>query len=514
MERKSARRCWKRPWRRQVSYERPVVLAGAAILLLPLFCVEFIPAVDLPQHVAVARVLSDLLQGEPTEYTWNLQPMGYLGAYLSLVPMMWAFGGVLGPVLCAKLTLVGLCIGFLAGLWFLTRELEGPQWSVLLGSFWLYNISFAWGFLSSFVSMVAVVWALRFVIRAARTDRPVDVAAAVVLTLSTGIFHVAMAAFALAAMVIACWVFRASFRASVAVGLAAALPMVPALGSVVLGENSAKPEIRYEPAALVDHADNMLRSYGPDLPHFALIAALVFSIVGVGCSLFSGLGRQQTERVRFALLLAILGAIFFVLVPTHITAGGSPAWALNSRYLPFFALGLALAVSPPKGPLRHVLFGHSAAVLVLYVFGIMPYWLRFDREMRPLVPVLEALPEHAKVATFNRQRRTYRSWLPVFTHAPVYAVAVRGGASNQLFTGAHLPLRLEQGLRTQLDATGRLELGRCEYFLSDRELVPNVAPKLDGLELVVESGRFALYRRSGQNRRAGMLVHFVKGARI
>ncbi len=137
--------------------------AATAILFVvwssPLWLFTYPPAVDLPNHMAITDVLARLLTDDPdvaSYYALNLQPTPYHLYYLLAVPLTLAVGAVAST----KLVLTGAVLSFFAGVHLSCRALRKPWPVVALASLWLYNVTFFYGFVTSFLGISLLVFGI------------------------------------------------------------------------------------------------------------------------------------------------------------------------------------------------------------------------------------------------------------------------------------------------------------------------------------------------------------------
>jgi hypothetical protein len=148
------------------SAQRLQVLALASIVTaLPFLAVEFVPATDLPQHLAQIRVLEELwglVQGNLDTSHLVARPFG--SNTLVYWPML-LLSRVLPTVLVGKLTVLGLTQAGVVALHRLARLRDRSPWLALVASSLTFNLSLGWGFLNFLTGLPIFLWFLPFALR-------------------------------------------------------------------------------------------------------------------------------------------------------------------------------------------------------------------------------------------------------------------------------------------------------------------------------------------------------------
>lgn len=450
-----------------------VLLFGlAATHVVLVFALPVLPAQDLPQHLAYARILLDY--DDPTllfAQTYELPAafQSYFTAHYALAGL----GAIFDVEAAARILYAAYAVTFMGAFHYLVRAARGrrdgePPWVGLLGAGLVVNPISVLGFLAFTLALPALVAAMAACIHAARGDRRAQLTLAA-LGAYVGVMH----AFAAACLVLLVAVFALfAWRARPLIGGLAAIVVAcacAALGEAGLGDASTLDVadaarrahgvgffsrlVHAEWSGSTASVNHVLWSaVGPYRPTVLVGAgALVFGAAVFGRGGVRGLGRAVrralrprawTQRAAIALFVIGWVAPFGVHAPTELTY-------LNLR-LTFLAVVLLIATFGVRVELlgwRPRIAVAALALASVTCFGVQAG--RFGAEADDALALLErtdagapllSVVHHDRTAGFARQFR--------LTHfLPMYFTVRRGGRATQ-FWGRythHLPVAIREG---------------------------------------------------------------------
>lgn len=438
---------------------------AAALLLCavaaPFFAGRFLPFLDLPQHLALARVVAS--PGEPA-----------LARYYAVVPRItpyWGYYGAmallqraLSPELANRSLLAAGAVAVpLATASFLRAAGRDPRWAVFAVPL-AFHTNLFFGFTTFALSVPAFVWALGLSLRRVRGEPGgaalAAAAAAVFLChaqayLLLGLCVLALLAvewrgvgwalrraapFAPSLLLFAVWAFD-SFVEPHAAGVSGHTPEWRNYGTAAgLGAVWERPVdlVRLAPERLLGaFNDGSDRTLGAALLGLFLLAAALTrwprgAEVPSGREAAGSPGALRAFlRAHPGELLCLLSLAAYFLTPFQIAG----QWYLSPRYLIFAAL-LAPSFLRAAGGRRRLLLLPAAAIALAAAVNTAVHVRSFQREVGPLAEVLQAAPRGDRLLYLpfdTGARGGFRLW--PFLHAGCYYQVLRGGDVGFSFAG-------------------------------------------------------------------------------
>jgi hypothetical protein len=484
-----------------------------SITLAPLWLFRYVPGQDYPLHLAIGRILLDLITDNSlsaTHYLFNSQLIPYWFAYVILVPLTYIFGAdIAGSIL---LTLVG--IGFFSAIWNIIRLLDLHPVCFIPSVFLFYNASFFWGFLTSLVSLPFILWGVVFLLRYRISQSIKYLALATgcgcIVSASNLMMLVPWGAFIMA------WLFtdvRKSWRAASFVAVFSALPAFPLFfvslfsidGTASLDLSALR--FQWEPSAgWLLRANQQLGIFGWGLGYAAALSMVILVFVNNAVGFFStrvngnyapARWAKQNSFAGWSLLFAIT---IYVATPLGIFFGDDVAWGINFRYIIFVGISLTL-LGPKKCNVnkKNGLVNKISILMVVSVFAywaaLFDFWSAFDSSMRKIEPALNAMSPGGSLVIVQKAERFRGSWTLVGSNVPSYYVARKGGMSNHIFSGGHSPITVTKVRDSEYSNYSALRIGDFDYMLLQRHLkIPEAAVPADGT-LVFRTDAWKLYRK-------------------
>lgn len=403
------------------------LVAGLSLVLcLPILLCDYLPAIDLPQHVAIASILkhyADPRYGFTEHYVPRTETLYILPYVLTL----W-----LGKVLPLKRALYAVV--FLAtlllplGVTYVCRAQRRPAQLALLALPLTYNSMFFWGFFSFQLAMGLALFCIGLLLHPRlNLWRQVLLAALGVAITYTHIYGLL---FLLG--FVALWALfsdgaeRARLRRW-------ALPLLPA----VLGALRWIPEMRgaaqagtygWEPAwfRIQFFPRQILGGYQDSTEAVLLVLALM--LLGLFAWADAPVSRARfralpaASRVFYVYAALNLGLYFVLPLSTPTAKVLNPRHAvLGAVLLPLCLNGVRLVSSLR---LSRVLLGILVVTTLLNAWG---HLLLFDREARSFDKVIAALPERPRILQLNRNAYGEIMANYPYVHFAAYAQAEKGG---------------------------------------------------------------------------------------
>jgi len=459
-----------------------------AILIVPIWLVEFPPLLDYPNHLAQAFVLTHL--NDPSFHfsefyraKWDVYP--YLTMVVSLMGMQRFIPLELAGRIFLSLCLLAmpLCV------WFFLRQANPGNdrisfWSLLLS----YNVFFLYGFINYFLGVALCFLALGLWLR--YLSRPTVVRWAISLAALTLLYATHLFSFAIAGIVATTYLLfkRQSLRLFV---LSWLLFLPGSLFYLQMQLRTTGPhDVSFE--GFMDKLDwlsGFLRGYSPSIHRFTLVALLICAV----------LAWWKNSDFKWNREWIAVGSVLFVLY-WLLPVGFGEGWHIYPRVLPILFVVL-LTIS--RIGRRARLLAIVALLLFLVRIGDITYhfW-----EERPRLAVMaqsfEMVPTNARVLPIIDgeydspiQRPYYHFW--------AYGAIRRGWLlPNILSVPGMSALRLKEGvyrpdLSWDLDYSAPpdwVNVGRYYDYVWAYN-VDTFAPQLESIGTVIfEKADFRIYR--------------------
>ncbi|HZZ82972.1 MAG TPA: hypothetical protein VFE30_00385 [Anaeromyxobacteraceae bacterium] len=439
---------------------------GAAALLLcavaaPFFAGRFLPLLDLPQHLALARVVA--WPGDPALARYY-QVLPRITPYWGYYAAMALLQRALPLELANRLLLAAGAVAVpLAAASFLRAVGRDPRLAVFAVPL-AFNTNLFFGFTTYVLSIPAFLWALGLAARHLRGEakgRALAVAAALVFLCHAqtylllglcslvlfavhwrGLAWAARRAIAFTPSLLLCGVWGYdSFLRPHAAGVSGHTSEWRNYGSAAgLGASWERP------ADLLRLAPERLLGAFNDRSDLALGAAL-FAVLAVvsalsrwperkvgrdGAALRHGAALSAFLCAHEGELLCLVALAAYALTPFQIAG----QWYLSPRYLVLAALLAPAFVQTPLEGSRRLLLLPAAAVALAACLNTFLHVRAFQREAGPLAEVLEAAPAGGRLLYLpfdTGARGAFRLW--PFLHAGCYYQALRGGDVGFSFAG-------------------------------------------------------------------------------
>lgn len=470
-----------------------LLLLGLIALALPFLFVTLPPAADLPQHVAQARLLHEVIGTQGSGYEVRV-----VTPYWTVYVLLSALWAVLPPLQVGRvgLLLVGLAsMGMLALL--ARRRGRSPEAAALAGLLF-FNHTLYWGYLS-FMAGWPVFLGLLLLLSNPR-PRLLALAGLVALLFWTHALWFVAGGLALGLS----WLVR---RPAPRTLVGEALATVPTVAVVLwwyprLAEKGFTSGTFYLRGAFERLSFPGLRDAvlgGLHAPVEAVLLGLMLLWILAG--LWQHRRAPSTEGGDG--LLALVGAVLLLASLTlpdkhSLTIGFATRWAP-----PGFAL-LLLAAPAPRLPGRAL--AAAAGVLVLGYGGFTAAtWYAFETtELSGLRAALSALPPSPRVLGLDLLKKSERVRGWPFLQTVAYAQVLRGGTLNFSFAD-HAPVPVSYAPARPTPWTNGLEWNAEEVIPSDplyfdyvlvggKEPVHAKTPAVLPVEPVTHEGHWRLYR--------------------
>lgn len=399
-----------------------------ALLAVPLWSVDYLPMVDLPQHAAQISIWtrwSDPTFGYPEIYTRNwFTP--YLFAYLltfALTPFM-SVKAALTTVITAAV--IGVPLATRA----LVRQVGGNQWWVFAVFPGLFGFAFDWGF---FNFLAGIPIALLLMVASLRHAESPTSGRAILLTGALGVLffvHVLLFGYVAAILGLTTLLGRRGWRqGALALGPVIALtPMVLWWLYVTRGaEAMTRRAMVWEFGEQAREGHRLLRFISEVAGEGLSPWTLALGLLAFALPILLG-GRPSRDPVRWVPF--VVTVLLYVLVPHEILGTGF----LYSRYAIFaiptwlYALDLDPAYRP--NALRSLMV--PALAVGCTVATTIQFWA-YEPEIAGLSKVISRMPENARVLSIPSDKYSGYIRTPVFLHAPVWYQTEKGGVVDFSF---------------------------------------------------------------------------------
>lgn len=417
-------------------------LAVSILLVLPIILHEFLPLVDIPNHIARHYISalngSDANVSRYYEFKDNIAP----NAAIDLIHSFTNWSG--DPYLVARLSMGAYLINFLVSVLVLNRVLTGV-WNFwpLTAALVAYNASFFWGFENYVFSVPLVIYgiALWFLL----DERPVLVRVIVFSVYSAALIFMHFFAFFIFAIAVFGRELQVLFSqprghraAHLWQNIALALPFLLPLAGMLLQ------------AASEENIDGDTTKYGGLITRFSAIFSLV-KIVPFDETI-AGQSRLEIAVLLFlfsifllvfrknGLRLRVAGKMTGPLLAVLLTCILIPAWIDGVAYVhirfPFVFVALLVAgtrwqnISPSLSVLLAVVV---SSLIVGRVWFFNELSTHHNAEVKSLIRVLDKVPPGSRILPLIAKEDGPKRTL----HLEAYAIVERQSFIPTMFQGTH-----------------------------------------------------------------------------
>jgi hypothetical protein len=365
-------------------YRRVLFLALlSALLLIPIWLVEFPPLLDYPNHLAQAFVLTHLDDpnfrfSEFYGQEWHFYP--YLTMNAFLIGMQYVIPLELAGRIFLSICLLAmpLCV------WFFLRQANPGNdllslWALLLS----YNVFFLYGYLNFYLSVALCFLALGLWIRF--LTRESLLRWLIVLAVVTGVYATHLFSFViLGIMITACLLWKRSTIRTLVFSWLLFLPGVLCYLTLPLGVTATR-EVAFDSFGdKMDWLTGFLRAYSRSVGWLALAALLA-------CALLAWWRNPDFRWNReWAVASGVLFVLFWIL-----PVGFGEAWDVYPRVLPFlFVVFLSLC---RVGRRARWLALVALAVFFFRMEHITEHFLAGSHQLAGLAQSFTLIPKDARV---------------------------------------------------------------------------------------------------------------------
>jgi hypothetical protein len=413
-----------------------LVIALVAAYAGALWALDALPYQDVPNHLARAVAISDLLFddgrrfGAIFSFEWQFAPY-ILGDLVHAFTLRW-----LAPEAAARIWVIAAFAAFPAATWLLLREwgathavrAAGAAFAVFLGADWFLRLGFLNFRYGLALALVAVVAWERVVARptAAR------VAAYALLVVAGYLMHLSALVFLIAIVGTLSALRLLRSRAGFWRYVAAGVPLLAFLGwhlafggSAELGDSTQPP--------LLNKVARVGAALAPTREPFDVAVALAFIVLVAGpllAALLRTRGRGWPPRALEALGLSLAFAAVYLVLPEL----KGNVWGVDIRALPFIWLFAALALVLALEPAHAVRAGVAAAAVGALHLVALSLTLAVDNaEMREYRRIAATVPPGSHVLTVVTRAR--RGSVSPTAHAGSFATIHARAVVPYTFTG-------------------------------------------------------------------------------
>lgn len=443
-------------------------LVLALLAALPL-AHRFLPLVDWPQHLAQDAIVAH--QGDPSFGSapyyrttgWFLPYQGFRWLHVALAKLVGS--DLLGGRLALALALVTSALSLRS----IARSLGRTPWLALVSCAALIEANLLWGFAPYVLATTLQLAQLALVLRWLDARKPWMLA--VIAALGVAMFFTHAQPTMLACISVGALAAHSLVRRRLTKGQALALvgAMAPAAAMIVLylgaggwlsGE-ALRDEFHIERKTLWHtpwgalywmKLSSGLGALG-SLPFVAWALANVAAwraskaSAGDPCEVETHARERLQDERAWALAATFFGS--YLALPEEFR-GQSLAPRVASLALLSLAWVFAWRPRDPAAnahPRWRGVIARARATVALCVVGSLLFahavFARFDREMRALDRVVEAIPRGSRVAALTFTLRPDGLELPAFLHVNAYSLVLRGGMSSMGFTRTGVTYRDE-----------------------------------------------------------------------
>ena len=401
------------------------------LFALPFFVARFVPAVDLPQHLAQIRLFWETLHGQ------------HEGVFVinwfspnTLVYIVLGLCYVLFPAIIAgKITLYLLMLGWVAGVFAIARFRNRSAATAILCCLFVFNACLYWGMINHLIGFpFFALWLYLLSTEHATTG---SVAAVVKLALCAMVLllcHILWFGLAMAALILSDFQSRPGRTKLLQHGLAVVpavvfaaiwLPHLERMRSRDFATEAVwvtSPFERLSPSVMLDAAFGGIKGATEPVIGIMLAGWLLYTIVSAARNRFEG-----TDR----LLVSLAGVLFLVVLAGPDMYVNTDAF--SSRWAPVAFLLLFLGLPQPKAPRLALLIAPLLLVMILSIATALSWKKYNEEELSGLESCLVMIPENQRVLGIDLIKTSDwikgRPYLQLFSYAQV----LHGGDINFTF---------------------------------------------------------------------------------
>jgi hypothetical protein len=477
-------------------------LLSMLLCAAPLLAVDWLPMIDLPNHLAQAHLVGKVLSGNQPDMQINWLAPDTLTTWVLAALLL-----VLPPLLAAKTLVLGLVMLTILGIALLARNIGASASVVPLSAAMLFNQSFYWGFLPFVAGFAACLFLLLAWLRLERVSwRATGLLAALFLLVYA--CHILWLVVALAAALLVA--LAAPERGvKLRVLVAAALPALVLTLSWYPSMHHGWMDAGFDMAAYwgiplagrlaPDYAAAAIGGLRSNFNLAVLAAALAFAAAGIARSA----GKRQ--RIPSAPLLAVAALLLagYLALPDKY----SNTVLFSVRWLPYALILLLLGCLAPlrAAGWRSATLLCALAMLAGYALLTAGAWRGMEQEeLSGLTQAMQQLPPRQSVLGLDFIRTSGRVNTPVpFATIAAYAQALKDDEVNfsfaeqasSLVTYRTIPVRpYRRRLNLISQAVSRADLAYFNYVLVNADAAEHDRlAGLLGMTPVTHQGRWRLY---------------------
>ena len=436
---------------RFLSIGTAVACVGA---LVPIFLSPFLPLQDLPNHTALASLLSHMANGGEVS-SLHFMPQPYPVPYWVGYMVIFVGGKLASPLFGAKL-LVALAVlavplGLMRLLISLDRSPRLGLWAFALA--WDYNMS--WGFvafnLATGLSFIYIAWAIDSLELPSLGWGRVVMALALGLVLALTHAHATgVAVLALGVLALGALPRRSDASRLLLFACAPVLGLLPwlAMGFATGGDSVAVPEDLAGFGSSANAGKRMtdlfrctlgfVRGQVPEgLMGVAFVILLVFPLLYLAPS------RPSGASWRRSLGLYLLAWALYLVLPTALYWPFEQLFIQQRHATLILLLGLTLPTCDFSD--RHAWRLIPGLVAVALSIGVSAWSSHsFAKHAEPFLEITEAVPMETRVLPVILSDRVPESRRALLNQFSAYIVAAKGGYTPYLFDTPNLVVRYQQ----------------------------------------------------------------------
>jgi len=470
---------------------------------IPFLMVTFVPATDLPQHLAQIRLFYDLLSNSPPEGLtitfFNANVLVYW-----ILALLWL---IFPPILTGKLMMLGLVLSWILAIYLLAWKTQRSFASATLAATLVFNANLYWGFINFLIGFPLFALWYVFVVhpvgKEAKWNHSILIVLLTVLLFLAHALWLAVSIATLAMVDVRRRISWSTFWMQCA-GIAPIL-FLAAIWFPSLSSTRAQLHFDTAPHWLVSplerlHPQWIVNSLYGGL-HNPIEWILFIALCGwILVSIYTN-RKNLKEGLEWDLLAT--GALFLCIVYF------APEKYVNtiyfaSRWYPVAMIFILLSLPQPKISL---LYQSAFAILMIVILSVVTgfSWKLFEREENSgLQEALDKLPQNVRVLGLDFVQESQILCGRPFMQTFAYAQALRGGELNFSFAlhqsgivSTKLPLETPtytSGLEWFPEWVHYEDFASFDYTLINaNDDLHAILEQLPVLKPVTKTGRWRLY---------------------
>lgn len=382
----------------------------SALMILPVWIIEYPPMTDLPQHAA--QINTVLKYSDPSTQYQEYFKLNWFTPYLFGYSLILVFATVFPVLISVKIGISLALLGLPLGSYLLNKELGGkPEWNWIIFPTAM-GYAFYWGFLNFIIAVPLVLFILYFTFRYLKRPSLQKMLGLILLVHFLFFSHGLLLFFTLVLCFIIIVQASDSLK-SIFLNMIPYMSVIPVLSIWLFLTRSQEAQVsdqlfigNYGLHRIIEMFTQVLGQ--PPIPEYILLGAVLYFIPFF-------LGAEFSKRFADWIPFIFCSSVF-IFLPMHFFGTGFLYPRFSILLLPFFLLTLK------KRKTSNTVFLQSIIIIFIIILLVIPIYnfLEFRREYRGFDRILEELEPNQRILSMIFERNSDYFQTPVYLHFPLW----------------------------------------------------------------------------------------------